>query len=728
MVSHKRNSTEENIRTPQRIKPTPVTMTPLRICNVKDGETVHQQCLLLKGECPSFDNSTEDYVTVKTTDSMQVAESSHNWPVHHGAWKALVFLAPGDNTIAIAMHHAGGVQASSSFTVVYQPLLQVPPLHLAILVAKDSPLVIDCPPAKYGAISSAHNSLDSVIAKFRMAAYMWQALTGVDMLDKELGRRSFRFEEEWVPDTTALQTFRTDAEGATVMKSLPKVHIVRTDKTTAELRDAQFAQQNPRARRPDELHEIFTKALKSHGGPFDSNCRPVVAGLILDSHYSIDQDLILGHAALGCHQRQGLSLGIFGSHLTYSWPRSMEEVASCLLDMTPPGDTVGNDNGECNTMARACFIGQGAFLHEVGHAFGADHTEGIMKRGYSKGWGQEFLAHESLVKYKEGRKEDHQAKWALQDVLRFNTMPHFRVPGDEPVTKDFVDASIYVTVDSDEDGEEYLQVESSAGLVQVEIGDGSNSLKSQASPASNQMREFRTTELSKFDRSQPLEVSVLARNGKDRHIKDAWKLFKEKAYIQIPGMNVRLQKSSVKSSSLEEDDDADNYTSWTVLLNKPGKDGGLLPCSSIDLRVGCTFDGAVVYYSDGTSAHCGPTHRYGRKHSFGGHASESKDLDTQAEIIKVEVNKAGGWGHGSLDGIRMTLSNGEQWGYLNTEYRGEDGIQTFEAGANERIIGFFGKSQSYVEEFGIITAPKGFVLPKEVYEVPELKNNLVQVS
>lgn len=53
------------------------------------------------------------------------------------------------------------------------------------------------------------------------------------------------------------------------------------------------------------------------GGPFTSSARLIVAGLILDSHYSPTQNLILAHAALGCSNPKGISLGMFGSHLTY---------------------------------------------------------------------------------------------------------------------------------------------------------------------------------------------------------------------------------------------------------------------------------------------------------------------------------------------------------------------------------------------------------------------------
>ena len=55
-------------------------------------------------------------------------------------------LSPGQNILEISQ----GDDSPSSFkiNVTYIPLLQYPPLHLVIMVAKDSPLVIDCPPAK----------------------------------------------------------------------------------------------------------------------------------------------------------------------------------------------------------------------------------------------------------------------------------------------------------------------------------------------------------------------------------------------------------------------------------------------------------------------------------------------------------------------------------------------------------------------------------------------------
>lgn len=498
------------------------------------------------------------------------------------------------------------------------------------------------------------------------------------------------------------------------MRSVPKVHIIRTEKSVTEIRDPECAQQNRHASQDQWLHQTFTQALKKHGAPFDSSCRPVVAGLILDSQYSVEQDLILGHAALGCHNADGISLGIFGSHLAYSWPRFFEEVSACLNDAAPPGDSVGNDNNECDSMARACYIGQGAFLHEVGHAFGADHTTGIMARGYSKDWVHNFQPCSPELK--------HDAKWDLQDALRFMLKPHFRIPGDEPVTTAFANAEVRIEVLPDEDGEEAgLKVHSSAGLAQVVVespdGGSSSKIYNLRPHLSGRCTEFSITDLADFDKATPLQVSALAMNGKTKVVKDAWRLLASKPYIVIPGSKVKLRKTSVKAANMTEYDDEDHITNWSVLLRKRGHNGSMARVSAIDLRVGCTFDGVVLHYTDRTTQNCGRP----APHRFGGHASEKHDIPKKARIVKVEIGERGHWG--GLDGIRMTLDNGDVWGELNADSGSDDKIEVLEPRSDEKIVGFFGKSSPYVQEFGIITAPKDFKVPDSVYDMQELQNS-----
>ena len=63
-------------------------------------------------------------------------------------------------------------------------------------------------------------------------------------------------------------------------------------------------------------------------------CKAGCRRLIRDSTYDANGDLNLGHAALGVPDPNEISLGVFGSHLTNTWPRLLEEVLSSLLGIT----------------------------------------------------------------------------------------------------------------------------------------------------------------------------------------------------------------------------------------------------------------------------------------------------------------------------------------------------------------------------------------------------------
>jgi hypothetical protein len=493
-----------------------------------------------------------------------------------GHFKALVILSPGENFLTFE-YKQNDIESRLHIEVTYIPQLQTPPLHLAIMIAKDSPLIIDCPPAKLGAISSAHSDLDAAVNKFRMTAYMWQALTAEDMRAKGLGRRSFRLEEEWTTETLTREFLQRPG---THMRSTAKIHLIRSEKTTAELRDPNVAQQNESGRRRDDLHSFFEAALKKHGGPFASSAHPIVAGLILDSTFDPESNLILGHAALGCSKPQGLSLGVFGSHLTYSWPRFLEEVSSCLLDIKEPGDNVGNDNNECGTMWEACSIGQGAFLHEVGHAFGAPHSSGIMQRGYAQDWPKCFLSKTAHCTAKDTQgitvtsTTENNSTWDLSDALSFKMLPHFRLPEDEIFPLETRSAEPSITVIYEEDVE-YLRllISSPTQIIRIQF-DGI--AEEEPSLAATGSKQYTIDELeARFDRSKPLALDVLGMNGKSRKIGNVWRLFADVSFVRLPGCNFVLQKRSVKSDRLEgmKNDNRKNNWDWAVLLNEKGRDG-----------------------------------------------------------------------------------------------------------------------------------------------------------
>ncbi len=58
-------------------------------------------------------------------------------------FKILVILSPGENVVTLDHLLNGTLVGKTILKLMYIPQLQTPPLHLAIMIAKDSPLLID---------------------------------------------------------------------------------------------------------------------------------------------------------------------------------------------------------------------------------------------------------------------------------------------------------------------------------------------------------------------------------------------------------------------------------------------------------------------------------------------------------------------------------------------------------------------------------------------------------
>jgi hypothetical protein len=468
---------------------------------------------------------------------------TQSYPVAGKYFKALVFLSPGPNLLNISLDTppwAGPEYVEIPtllLSLTYVPLLQAPPLHLAIMIAKNSPLLIDCPPAKSGGLSTAHADLQAAIAKFRMTAYMWQALTAENMRAHGLGRRSFRFDEEWTVDTVSQDFLNAASDGSlaeegsasSAMRSTAKINLIRSDETIAVLRDPNVAQQNPLAGDSGALHRYFISALEKHGGPFDPERRPIVAGLILDSHYSVKKEFVLAHAALGSHNACGTSLGMMGSHLTYSWPRFLEEVAGCLTDPRDPGLIVRKGNDNFMSMWEPCADGQSAFLHQVGHAFGLPHRAGIMEREYAVHWPRNFLpftaycASQMIPGLPEVTNDtENTARWNLNDALFFSHQPHFRLPDDQLSRLKHRDAVLDLKVN-----QEAASLSVTCGL----LGVARILLQGITQPAPRVSSPalgftFYAAELEKkFNRADSLKMHILGMNGKEKTIENVWEMF-----------------------------------------------------------------------------------------------------------------------------------------------------------------------------------------------------------
>ncbi|KAJ1554318.1 hypothetical protein HK096_004142 [Nowakowskiella sp. JEL0078] len=372
----------------------------ITILNMKSGERVQQRLIIVYGSV----SSNSDHLSLLLPNS---SYSSQKIIVSNSLFKALVPLETGWNTLIFV-----DANSESTFLIEYLPNFKAPPLHLAILIGADSEETFDVPAHK-----EDQNTLEIAIARLRMQGYLWQAFTAEQMYRHGFERRTFRFEEDFQPDTITIKK---------ELRQTARVTLIRSSLTVAELREWN----SPTTKRPDYF-DIWLKELTAHGAPFDSPC--YVAGMFLDSHY----DSALGDTRCHCALGGGagnIRLGIFGSHTVHAWPGNLEELAGCLLDMTPndPSRTA-NDNGECGTSYKAWCVGSGAFLHEVGHSLTLTHTpSGIMSRGFNH-FNRSFM----VIEYSDNgtlsgitpEMEDG-AHWHRADALRLRFHPCLALPGD----------------------------------------------------------------------------------------------------------------------------------------------------------------------------------------------------------------------------------------------------------------------------------------------------------
>lgn len=649
-------------------------------------------------------------------------------------------LSPGLTRLEMTHMVDGQAKHSGTISVNYVPLLQNPPLHLAILVASDSPCFIDCPPHKAAGVSSAHSDLNAAIAKFRMTAYMWQALIAEDMMKKGFGRRTFRLDEQWDVDTTSQSFFKTrhdnviDQEGA--MRSTAKVHIIRSTKSVAKLRDPKIAEKKSGPIR-DKLFNYFKQDLHEAGGPFTSSACPIVAGLVLDSHYDMSKRLVLGHAPMGDHDPDRLSLGMMGSHLTYAWPRFLEEITACLTDDRPPGDKVWNDEGDCGSIWEACSIGQGAALDEVARAFGSRHLDGIMKRGYVQDWRQNFLVNADDYSAKKpggilsngGTAE--KSFFNDADAIAFRLLRHFRLPQDAALSIEDRDAYPKVFVETgninEEAFENSLLITAPHGVIRVAFDDERECLPTFSMPFSQvRYTESQLKERGRIDK--PLSMRVTGYNSKETFINYVWRCLPRGTQMEIPGTSVKLSKRSI-SAPIQERDNLNNYLDepyqWAHLLREKGPDGKVYRATSIDLRVGEIFDGAIIRYADGHTSRWGPVRVGNRNFKMGGDKNEKIQLPLGVGISRIELNISG---PNCLAGVRLHLANGKSAGELNADSDSKN-VKTLEPAAGETIVGFFGMSthegHHAIMRLGIFTVPRDLgldSLPEEAFDCSELRN------
>ncbi|KAJ2629458.1 hypothetical protein H4R22_003303, partial [Coemansia sp. RSA 1290] len=417
--------------------------------NVKESEMVHQRFLIVYGQVPGV-KGANDRIVVRHPYFPPLS-----FPAVDGYFKVLAELENGDNALRFEYLQGNNCIATGTLNIKMSPYLEKPPLILAVVLGRDSQGEFDAPPNARG---PGRNDLDAAIRKFRCCAYLWQAFVAEQLHRQGFGRRTFRLEESYEPDTMARDNMN---------RMTAKVHVIRSRRTVAEIRDKERAQQwcpPPGYKRhtTESQFSLANEAIDDYG-VFKG--KHFIVCLSLDAHWDPQLQVILGHAALGGGTGTR-RLGVFGSHTTHAWPANAEEIAEKFLDTTKT-DTryLANDAKECGEYWRAANIGMGAFLHECGHLLTLAHTpSGIMSRGFND-FNRTFMARAPNFQGPVRQRDEAGAHWHRTDIIRLRHHVLLRLPSDPPLRENEQNEAGFELLAI----EEGLLVRSQSGITMIEV-------------------------------------------------------------------------------------------------------------------------------------------------------------------------------------------------------------------------------------------------------------------
>ncbi|OMH85824.1 putative zinc metalloproteinase [Zancudomyces culisetae] len=399
--------------------------------NTWQGDTVYQRFLLVFGELKAPEHG------VGTIEVFHKNFPKQSFKTVDGVFKILVELEEGTNTITLIYKSNDGRSVPDALIVNMKPALHNDAVHMVMVMGKDSKGQFDVDPD----LPNQKCDLDTSIAKLRCAAYIWQSFVAEQMYKNGFGRRTFRLQEEFIPDTMT--------NAGKINKMTAKINLLTSELTTAEIRMKERAQQwcPPQGfvnTVNDNQFDVASRALDANPTLFTDNVS-YIASLSIDSTWDRDERVALGHAALGGgteHRR----LAVFGSHLMFGWPSCVEEIVPAFNNVTKVNTDYLSDDGNCSLEYwRAANVGIGAFLHELGHLLTMPHTPtGIMSRGFDN-LNRAFNVSEPGVAGPLTLKDDHGAHFHRTDIIRLRYHPLFRLPNEPKFTQTPMNANIYFT-------------------------------------------------------------------------------------------------------------------------------------------------------------------------------------------------------------------------------------------------------------------------------------------
>ncbi|KAL6930893.1 hypothetical protein ACO0R3_004017 [Hanseniaspora guilliermondii] len=405
-----------------------MTKENIEILNYLSNDLTYSPCIIIHGK---VNNPNDKEITVTNVNTAV----TNVFEINYGFFKATIELVPGSNPLIFTTNS----NHILNFAINFTPLTSNKPIHLCLLVAKDSPLKYDTNDIKEANLSG-ETHLNLAIQKLQIAGRLAQAYTNEQMYRNGYSQRTMQFVEEF----STSKLYRQDPN---LSKSNIKIHILRSSYTTKEILNPDIAQQNPNGKNRGKLFEIAIEEINKYDNgrliKNYSSANPIQAAVIfMDTKYDSKNNMILGHAALG-GGNDIVKLAIFGSHGLYCWPSYFEDLSAIMLNnnrVVDNGLPVSNDNGEAGTVFETFSTTLGAFIHEIGHSLTLPHrTYGVMLRDY-------IVLHRSFMSREvSGRGNNYannkfisnrpfvpndECPWHPLDLVRFRNHECFKTPSD----------------------------------------------------------------------------------------------------------------------------------------------------------------------------------------------------------------------------------------------------------------------------------------------------------
>lgn len=632
--------------------------------------------------------------------------------INGGQFKALLHVSPGEpNNFDVSAYDSGhidwqgfasnlgGVIEKGSLTLHYNELPENKPIHLCVVLGRDSDGSYDMP--RYKLQRGEVANLDTAIQRLKVAGRLMQAFTQDEFHRLGLSNRSFPFVEE---TKNSQRVFGYNMDSPTPHNEV-KIHVLRSPKTVKELRNPDYAQQFEGAK---ENGFLFSHAIDLINGsdlikPYRERGTSIqCAVMYLDSTWN--GQFITTHAALGGGSHE-VAMAVFGSHGLHSYPLNFLQVGPSFVDETRLStNEVANDSNQCSTSWECLNICLGAFMHEIGHSLGSPHqTDGVMLRDYIW-WNRQFMTREAFCvrDNSQGKIINHNGEfdenchWNIRDLLRYFYHDSFTIPIDQN-DRSFKKLGNTTMVKSDLGGNPVhfilepgtLSVRSSSGIYMVElIGDD--------------LARYHIAYYPQSYGGPGLQHEILLNFEElNYHFHNSWNEATDSFSVRVLSISGDLYMDNFRDSCYASPTSVikSNFNLGEEKIN--GYMGELLGTKVGEMSfIGLDFDDVICVSIHAGGALDGISFetRNGKTYTIGsqGGSTTTFDLEPGERLTKFHFRN-GQW----IDALQVETDRGRKSEMCGNLSGG--GLTTLEAPTSQhKIVGFYGYSGDWLDGIGII--------------------------